>query len=120
MEENNKVQYLSWQVPEYESKERNRRWYIMASVLLVIFLFFCFFDISHFKPVFLGVNSNFIFALILILSSIIMIINDGQESALVEFKIGPEGINIGKKFHDYDELRHFSIIYKPNIEVKHL
>lgn len=120
MEENNKVQYLSWQVPEYESKERDRRWYIIAITFLLVTLFFCFFEISNWKVLFLGVNSNFIFALILILSSIITIINDGQEAALVDFKIGPEGINIGKKFYDYDELRHFSIIYKPNIEVKHL
>lgn len=120
MEENNKVQSLSWQVPEYEQKERGKKWYFIAVVLLIIFLFFCFFEISHWKVAFLGVNSNFIFALILILSSIITIINDGQEPNLVDFKIGPEGINIGKRFYDYDDLRHFSIIYKPNMGVKHL
>ncbi len=120
MEENNKVQYLSWQVPEYEAKERNRTWYILAATFLFICLFFCFFEISNWRIAFLGVNSNFIFALIMILSSIIMIINDGQEATLVDFKIGPEGINIGKRFYDYDDLRHFSIIYKPNIEISHL
>jgi len=120
MEENNKVQSISWQVPEYEPKERSRRWYILAVIFLLISLFFCFFEIHAWKPVFLGLNSNFIFALILILSSIIMIINDGSEPQIVDFKIGPEGINIGKKFHDYDDLRHFSIVYKPNDEVKHL
>ena len=120
MEENNKVQYLSWQVPEYEQKERDRKWYMIATTFLFILLFFCFFEISNWKIAFLGVNSNFIFALILVLSTIITIINDGQEPALVDFKIGPEGINIGKRFYDYDQLRHFSIIYKPNIEIKHL
>jgi len=120
MDENNKVQYLAWQVPEYEPKERNRRWYLIAVAFLIITLFFCFFEIANWKIVFLGVNSNFIFALILILSAIIMIINDGQEPTMVDFKIGPEGINIGKRFYDYDDLRNFSIIYKPNIEVKHL
>jgi uncharacterized integral membrane protein len=120
MEETNKVQHLSWQVPEYEAKERDKKWYIIATIFLLITLFFCFFEINGFKVSFLGVNSNFIFALILILSSIIMIINDGQEPNLVDFKIGPEGINIGKRFYDYDDLRHFSIIYKPNIEVSHL
>ncbi len=120
MEESNAIQYLSWQVPEYEKKERNKLWYIIAIIFLIICLLFCFFEISNWKIIYLGVNSNFIFALILIISSIIMIINDGQEPAIVDFKIGPEGINIGRKFYDYDELRHFSIIYKPNIEVKHL
>jgi len=120
MEENNAIQYLSWQVPEYEKKERNKLWYLIAIIFLIVCLLFCFFEISNWKIIYLGVNSNFIFALILIISSIIMIINDGQEPAIVDFKIGPEGINIGRKFYDYDELRHFSIIYKPNIEVKHL
>jgi hypothetical protein len=120
MEENNNIQYISWQVPEYDKKERDRQWYMIAVTFLFIFLFFCFFEISNWKLVFLGVNSNFIFALILILSTIIMIINDGQEPNMVDFKIGPEGVNIGKRFYDYDDLRHFSVIYKPNIGVKHL
>lgn len=120
MEDNNKVQYLSWQVPEYESKERDRIWYILAVLFLAVTLFFCFFEINHWKIVFLGANSNFIFALILILSAIIMIINDGQEAALVDFKIGPDGINIGRKFYDYDQLKHFSVIYKPELGIQHL
>lgn len=120
MAENNQIQYLSWQVPEYEQKERTRNWYILASVFLLICLFFSFFEINHWKVVFLGTNSNFIFALILIISSIIMIINDGREPNMVDFKIGPEGINIGKRFYDYDDIRHFSIIYKPNDDIKNL
>lgn len=120
MEENNKVQYISWKVPEYNKKEREKRWYIIAVIFLFVSLFFCFFEISHWRLVFLGVNSNFMFALILILSAMIMIINDGQEPAVVDFKLGPEGINVGRKFYDYDELNHFAIIFKPNIDIKHL
>lgn len=118
--EDNRVQYISWEVPEYDKKERDRKWYIIAVIFMFISLFFCFFDIQSWKIVFLGVNSNFMFALILILSAMIMIINDGQEPAMVTFKLGPEGINIGRKFHDYDELRHFSIIFKPEMGVKNL
>ena len=97
MEENNKVQFLSWQVPEYEPKERDKKWYALAIIFLIFCLLFCFFEIHNWRFVFLGTNSNFIFALILILSSIITIINDGQDPMMVDFKIGPEGINIGKK-----------------------
>lgn len=120
MEENNKIQYISWKVPEFDKKEREKTWYIVAVIFMFITLFFCFFEISSWKIVFLGVNSNFMFALILILSAMIMIINDGQDPNLVEFKLGPEGINIGQKFHDYDDLKHFSIIFKPEMEVKNL
>jgi hypothetical protein len=120
MAEDNRIQYLAWQVPEYEQPERNRRWYLIATLFLLICLFFCFFEISQWKIVFLGANSNFIFALILILAAIISIINDGRDPLLVDFKIGPEGINIGKKFYDYDVIKSFSVIYKPNLDIKHL
>lgn len=118
--EDNQIQHLAWQVPEYDQKERSRKWYLIAASILIIFLFFCFFEISSWKLVFLGANSNFIFALILILFAIITIINDGQEPNLVNFEIGPEGITIGKRFYDYDDLKSFSIIYKPKIDFKHL
>ncbi len=120
MEETNQIQHLAWQVPEYDKKDRGKKWYIVATLVLLVFLFFCFFEINNWKIIFLSTNSNFIFALILIISSIIMIINDGQEPNMVDFKIGPEGVNIGKRFYDYDEIRHFSIIYKPNMDIKHL
>ncbi len=120
MEENNRVQYISWQVQEYDKKEREKKWYVIAVIFMFVTLFFCFFEIIAWKIVFLGVNSNFMFALILILSAMITIINDGQEANEIEFKLGPEGINVGRKFHDYDELRHFSIIFKPELGIKNL
>lgn len=120
MAENNTIESLKWQIPEFEVVERNRNWYILAGITMLVFLFFCFFEIVKWRPVFLGSNSNFIFAIILILSAIIMIIRDGQNPRLIDFEIGPEGITIGHKFYDYDLIKNFSIIYKPNIDFKNI
>ncbi len=119
MPENN-AQYLRWQVAEYKKHERSRNWYILAGLFALICLFFSFFTISGWRIVFLGLGSNFLFALIIILSAIVMIINDSQNPLMVDFEIGPEGVKIGRRFYDYDELKNFSVLYKPKDSVKNL
>jgi hypothetical protein len=36
----------------------------------------------------------------------------------VDVEIGPEGVKIGAKFFDYDEIKNFSVLYKPKQSVK--
>ena len=45
---------------------------------------------------------------------------DGQEPEKVKISITDEGVGVGKKFYDYDDLKDFSIIYKPKYGVKNL
>jgi hypothetical protein len=58
--------------------------------------------------------------MIIIVISIIIILNDGQKPMTVNFSITDEGVMIGKKFYDYDELKNFSVIYKPRRDIKNL
>ncbi len=115
-----KFSSLQWQIEEYTKHKRSRNWYIIASLLALIALFFSFFTIQNWHFVFLGVNSNFLFALIILLVAIIMIINDGQDPMLVDFKMDPEGITIGRRFYDYDEIKNFSVLYKPKDNIKNI
>ncbi len=116
----NDSQYLRWEIPEYHKHERSRRWYIIASSLATIFLFFCFFSIQDWRLVFLGLGSNFLFALIIILASIIMMITDSQKPTLLKFELGPEGVQVGGVFYDYDDFKNFSVLYKPKRSIKQL
>ncbi|NTU99102.1 hypothetical protein HGA64_03795, partial [Candidatus Falkowbacteria bacterium] len=65
MEENQNIDTpeFSWQVPEYEKHERDKRWYILASIAAVLMLFYAFW--TH----------NFLFAGIIILASFVMVVN---------------------------------------------
>lgn len=122
MEENNKIQYLSWQIEEYDKHERNKYWYIIASLAWLLMIFFSFFTIT-FSPLslnFLAYNSNFLFVFILVLFAIITIFNESHDPRMVDFRLGPEGVNIGHHFYDYDELKNFSVIFKPTIETRNL
>ncbi|MFA5023975.1 MAG: hypothetical protein WC523_03420 [Patescibacteria group bacterium] len=119
MPENN-AKYIKWQVPEYRKPERARNWYIVAGTFIAVCLFFSFFTIRAWHLVFLSYNSNFLFALILIIAAIIMIINESQPPIMVEVELGPEGLKIGTKFYDYDVLQNFSVLYKPKQGLKNL
>ncbi|MDO9399429.1 MAG: hypothetical protein Q7T79_01965 [bacterium] len=96
----------SWKIPEYEKHERTKKWYILATVVSFLLLIYSFF------------SGNFLFAIILIMIALIVILHDGQDPAWLIFVITEEGIIVGEKFYDYDEIKNFSIVYKPKREVK--
>lgn len=108
--ENNNLgeKIISWRVPEYEKHERDKKWYIGAFIIALLLLTYAF------------ITLNFLFAMIIIVISIIIILNDGQKPMTVNFSITDEGVMIGKKFYDYDELKNFSVIYKPRRDIKNL
>ena len=118
--ENNKKNFIQWQVPEYKKPERGRNWYILASIFVFICLFLSFFTISSWKIIFLGADSNFLFALIILISIAIMIIHDGREPQMVTIKLDPDGIQIGNNFYDYDRIKKFCVLYRPRQSVKNL
>lgn len=118
--DSNSKNFIQWQVPEYHRHKRGRNWYILATLFVIIALFFSFFTISSWQIVFLGAKSNFLFALIIFMSMAIMIIHDSQEPRLITVKLNPDGIYIGRRFYDYDAVKKFCVLYKPKQSVKNL
>jgi hypothetical protein len=118
--ENTSTNFIQWQVPEYKKPKRGKYWYLLAAIFVLICLFLSFFTISAWKIVFLGASSNFLFALIILISMAIMIVHDSQEPQMVTVKLDPEGIQIGRRFYDYDEIAKFCVLYKPRQSVKNL
>jgi hypothetical protein len=116
----NKAQYLRWSVPEYKKHDRGRNWYIIAGVFVLFCLFFSFFAFQSWRLVFLGLSSNFLFALIIVLVTMVMIINDSQPPLMVDIELGPEGVKVGQQFYDYDDLKNFAVLYKPKQSLKNL
>ena len=113
-------QKISWKAPEYQRPSRKKNWYIATSIVVLVMLFFCFFAIQNWQIVALGYSSNFLFALIIIIAAAIMIFNERQPEIMVHFEVSDEGVKVGQKLYDYDSFKHFSIVYKPNDEIKNL
>lgn len=99
---------ISWEVPEYEQHERAKGWYVIAIIVALGLLAYCFY------------TSNFLFAVIIILTSLVIILHDGREPNRVKIILANEGLVVGRKFYDYDEIKDFSIVYKPHLNVKRL
>lgn len=105
---NSNSKTINWKIPEYEKHKRSKKWYIIAlssSFLLLIYSF---------------LSSNFLFAVIIVVASIIITLNDGQNPKNVNFLITNEGLKIGRKFYDFDKIKNFTIIYKPKKNIKNL
>jgi len=107
-------------VHEYHQPERSQNWYIIAGIVILFCLFFSFFDISGWHIIWLGLKANFLFALIIIISTIVLIINDSRTPGQINVELGPEGVKIGQSFYDYDSLKSFAVLYKPKQSIKNL
>lgn len=99
---------IQWVIPEYEKHNRGKYWYIGA-IAIALLLIIISFNTG---------NINFIF--LILLATLVMILHDGYTPQNVLIEINGEGITIGRKFFDFDEIKNFSVIYKPKEDIKNL
>jgi len=98
----------SWIISEHEKHYRESSWFIIAGAISFILLIYSIY------------TSNFLFALIIMITAFVIILNEGKEPLKLKFFITEDGIIVGRKFYDYDEIKDFSIIYKPREDIKRL
>lgn len=98
---------FAWTVQEYDQHERGMVWYsIVGTIGLLLIVFGIWSD-------------NFLFALIIILASVILFLQSHQAPPQVPFRITETGIMINNRLYLYSEFEAFYIIYQPP-EVKTL
>lgn len=97
-----------WKIPEREHYEHSLRWKISAGLVSLVLVTIAV------------LTNNFLFALIIIIAAFIVVFNEGDEPEKIKFIIGSEGILLGEKFYDYDDIKSFSVLYKPNDNLKAL
>lgn len=92
--------FFSWEFSEFPRHERSSNWYLIAGVVLGGLVLFAV------------LNSNMLFALVLIIASLAMILiyRNNKE---IEFQITEDGIVVDNQFHDYKTISNFFIIYQP-------
>jgi len=93
---------LSWRVPEYHEHERSQRWYAIAITVLGLML------------VYAVLTGNFLFAIILIIVSIIMTVQDKQKAPEVDIAVADSGLRVGGKEYKYSVFKNFWIYYEPS------
>jgi len=106
-ETNRGKKLITWTFPEIIKHERSRGWYIAAIIIGVLLLIYALFTF------------NLLFALIIIVTAIILFLRHKEGVSDIDFTIYEDGVEIGNNFHEFRELRDFYVIYEPP-EVKNL
>jgi len=94
-------QLVAWKFSEYVKYERSRAWYIGLGVIETLVIIYSIW------------TKNFLFALIVILVGIIVILHSRRQPMDLDCQIFEDGIQVGKKFYDWDDIKNFRIVYQP-------
>lgn len=92
---------VSWETWEFPLVERGRRWYLSIVLIGALLIAYGLY------------TSDPLFSLIILMIGVMLIVNSTRHPKRIAIHITTGGIVIGSKFHPYDELKDFSIIYKP-------
>ncbi len=92
---------LSWTFKEFEPRERSKRWWLIASLVTLTML------------VYAVLTGNFLFALILLMGTILFINENKRQPRQLDCKLTSLGLVVGKKFWRWSELDEFWIAYHP-------
>lgn len=88
-----------WQAPEYESYNRDKKWYAVITLGLIAIIVYAFFTNSP------------IMAITFILIGIIEYIYISREPQLMDFMITERGIVTGKEIYEFEQINSFWIFY---------
>lgn len=102
------IELATWETPEYHTHDRPTWWYIVYAIAAIGLIIYAL------------ATNNFLFAIILVIGSFALLINDARTPQTVLITLTTEGIIIGNRFYDYDEIKNFSIVYKPARDLKQL
>lgn len=102
------MEIVTWETPEYHQHDRPTWWYIVYAIIAIGLVIFS-----------LSTN-NFLFAIIIVIGSFVVILHDARSPQNVLISLTTEGIIVGNRFYDYDQIRHFAIVYKPTHNLKRL
>ena len=90
-----------WETPEFEERPRTSRWYLVVSLVALACVVY-------------GVlTGNYLFALIIVVSAVVLILAENEEPRKILIQVGHNGIVVDGRFTTFDKLNNFSIIYHP-------
>lgn len=99
---------ISWKIPEHNYEKRSKTWYIIFSTVMIALAAYSIY------------TKNFLFLIVVALGTVLMFTVYDKEPEMINFEIEGDGIIYNNKFYDYDEIKDFSVIYKPKQKIKQL
>ncbi|EKD47059.1 MAG: hypothetical protein ACD_66C00239G0003 [uncultured bacterium] len=94
---------VSWETWEYQHHERSRTWYLIVGVIAAALLVYSI------------AIANYLFAIIVLMTGVIMLINGMRQPKREQVHITDMGIVVGDSFYDYKMIKDFALVYEPPI-----
>ena len=95
---------LSWESWEFAPLERSRLWYIIASIIAIGVIVYAIY------------TANFIFAISIMMMGVITLISNFRKPRRIEIFLTNLGVVVGSEFYAYEDMKDFSIVYKPPVK----
>jgi hypothetical protein len=99
---------ISWKISEYTKYPRDKKWYIIASIIAIGLIIYAIID------------KNYFFALIIILSSGLIIFFNNEPPKKITVTLKYDGIELGSRFYEFYSIQNFYIIYRPKENIRRL
>lgn len=99
---------ISWKIDEYTKYPRDKKWYIVASIIAIGLIIYAIID------------KNYFFALIIILSSGLIIFFDNEPPKKITVTLKYDGVELGSRFYEFYSIQNFYIIYRPKENIRRL
>lgn len=101
IEEHSEDVILHWQGPEYEVYQKDKRWYLIATLILAAIVTYAV------------ITNSPIMAITFILVGIVGYIHLQRDPRVLDFKITYDGVIAGNELYEYDNIESFWIFYEP-------
>ncbi len=92
---------IAWEGPEFETFERDKKWYLVASVILLLIIIYA------------AIVNSPIMAITFILIGTVGYVYLQKEPRHLTFAVTPEGILVGDEIYYFEDIDSFWIFYEP-------
>ena len=93
---------LHWRAPEFEILQRDKKWYLVITSLLMAIIIYALY------------TNSLVMAITFILIGVVGYMYINKEPRILDFVITDDGIIAGRELYDFDNINSFWIFYEPN------
>ncbi len=95
---------LGWETWEFPPQDRSKAWYAVAGVIATALIVYAI------------ITTNYIFAIAIMMLGVITLISNFRKPRRIEVFLTNLGVVVGSEFYPYEDMKDFSIVYKPPVK----
>jgi len=91
---------LAWRAPEFETFERDRKWYFYITAILIAIIAYAIF------------TNGLVMAITFILIGVVGYVYIEKDPRILDFMLTKDGVVAGREIYDFDNIQSFWVFYE--------